>query len=254
MQPTPQKVRPIAEPREPRPKRPGTLGPALRIAISIVIVWHFTAVFMAALSIDSSSPLIANIAQRRPMQWYLDALYLNQGHSFFAPNVGPCGVVHYDLFNQAGQPMGAGDLPSTKEHWPRLRYHRHFMLSDQAPSGDDNRSKYWGRAHLEAYARQVLREHPDAGAVRLRHYHHWALPLEFEIKARTDNYGWDRAYRDFAQAMARNGVTIDEHGYQLMMEVTQRRSDLGPEEATQANTWQSGGRVDTANRWGGGPR
>jgi hypothetical protein len=254
MQPTPQKVRPTPEPREPRAKRNGKWGPALRIIISIVIVWHFTAVFMAALCIPASSPLVIDIAQKPPMQWYLDALYMNQGHSFFAPDVGPSRIVHYELFDQSGRPIGEGDLPSRKDHWPRLRYHRHFMLADQAPSGDDEFNRRWGQIYLAAYARQLLRANPQAQAVRVRHYSHWPLTQELETYARQE--GYDRAYQRFVQEMAGNGVTIDDRGYQLLSEVTQRRNDLGPEEmdpANQSNAWQSGS-VSTADRWRGGPR
>lgn len=255
MQPTPQKARPSSEAREPR-KRDGKLAPWLRIVISIVIVWHFTAIFLAAMCVPFTSPLIYGIAQRRPMQWYLDALYLNQGHSFFAPDVGPSRIVHYELFDQSGRSMGQGDLPDRKEHWPRLRYHRHFMLADQAPSGPDENDKRWGRAHLEAYARQVLRDHPEAYSVRVRHYAHYPLPMQFETRARTENYGWERANRDFQQVLRQNGINVDENLFELLMEVTQRRSDLGPDEASaagQANGWQSGP-VSTASRWTGGPR
>jgi hypothetical protein len=254
MQPTPQKVRPTPEPREPRAKGNGKLGPALRIIISIVIVWHFTAVFLAALCIPASSLLVRDIAQKPPMQWYLDASYMNQGHAFFAPDVGPGHVIRYELFDQRGQSMGARDLPSLKEHWPRLRYHRHLMLADQAPIGEDPQSRSWQQTFLQAYARQVLRDNPQAEAVRLRHYAHWPLPMEFETKARTDNYGWERAYQDFARVMANVGIKLDENGYELLMEVTQRRGDLGPDpQADQANAWQSS-QVETAGRWRGGPR
>jgi hypothetical protein len=255
MQPTQKPAAPVKPQREPgaAPKRNGRLATWLRVIISIWIVWHFAGVFLAAMCIPATSDLVNNIAQQPPMQWYLDGLYLNQGHSFFAPDVGPSHVIHYELFDQSNRPMGEGDLPSLKDEWPRLRYHRHFMLADQAPAGDDNFSKYWGRVHLEAYARQVLRDHPDAQAIRLRHYAHWPLTRELELKARKPEYGRERAYYDFVQEMRRDGVTVDERGYQLLGEVTQRRSDLGPEETIQSNAWQSGP-VNTAGRWQGGPR
>jgi hypothetical protein len=251
MQPTPQKVRPSAEPREPRAKRDGKPGPALRIIVSIVIVWHFTAIFLAALCIPATSPLVRDMAQKPPMQWYLDALYLNQGHSFFAPDVGPSHIVHYELFDQSNRPIGEGDLPSRKDHWPRLRYHRHFMLADQVLAGDDNLSRKWGQAYLAAYARQLLRTNQQAQAIRVRLYAHWPISQELETLAQKD--GYDRAYQVFIQEMARNGITIDDRGYQMLMEVTQRRSDLGPEETAQSNAWQSGS-ISTANRRNGGPR
>jgi hypothetical protein len=246
MQPSPQRDRPAPAPRESR-KRDGKLALWLRIVISVVIVWHFTAIFLAALCIPASSRLVVDIAQKPPMQWYLDALYLNQGHSFFAPDVGPSRVVRYELFDQSGRPVTSGQLPSRNDHWPRLRYHRHFMLADQAPSDDPK----WGRAHLEAYARQLLRANPDAQAVRVRQYAHWPLTQDLETRARAE--GYDRAYQVFVQQMSENGVTIDDHGMQMLMEVMQRRSDLGPDTNTQSNAWQSE-RLDMADRWQGGPR
>lgn len=250
MQPIPQKVRPTPEPREARVKRDGKLGPALRVFISIVIVWHFAAVFLAALCIPDSSPLVYDIAQRRPMQWYLDLLFLNQGHAFFAPDVGPGHVIRYELFDQSGRSIAIGDLPSLKEHRPRLRYHRHLMLADQAPVRDGK----WDRYFLEAYARQLLRDHPEAQAVRLRHYAHWPLPQPLEIKARDPQVGRERAYQEFVQQMAEQRINIDARGYELLMEVSQRRTDLGPEpQPDQSSTWQSGP-VETAGRWTGGPR
>jgi hypothetical protein len=253
MQPTQQKPRPTPTPREPGAKRPGKLGPLLRVAISIVIVWHVTAIFLAALSIDGSSPLVMSIAQGRPMQWYLDLLYLNQGHSFFAPNVGPSGVIHYELFDQSGSVIEDGEMPSRKDHWPRLRFHRHFMLADQAPSGDDEYNSKWARPYLEAYARQLLRANPQAQAARVRHYAHWPLFRELEVRARDPEYGRDRAYQDMARALAQEGITVDARGYQMLLEVTQRRSDLGQQQPDQTNVWQSGP-VETAGRWSGGPR
>jgi hypothetical protein len=255
MQPTPQKVKPTPAPREPgAAKRNGKLGPFVRVAISIVIVWHFVAIFLAALCIPDTSPLVLNLAQQPPIQWYLDLLYLNQGHAFFAPDVGPSHVVHYELFDQSGRPIGDGHLPSKKDHWPRLRYHRHFMLADQAPANDPT----WGRIFLEAYARQLLRANPEAQAVRVRHYAHWPLPQNLELLAQ--ERGYDAAYQEFKQDAARNGVTIDEQGYQLLLDATQRRTDLPPEESnaseqgeSQSNAWQSGP-VSTAGRWQGGPR
>lgn len=253
MQPTPQKPRPTPAPREPGAKRNGKLGPLLRVIISIIIVWHFTAIFLAALSIDGSSPLVLNIAQGRPMQWYLDLLYLNQGHSFFAPDVGPSHVIHYELFDQSGRVIDDGDLPSRKDHWPRLRYHRHFMLADQVPMGEEPLGK-WTRPYLEAYARQLIRANPEAQAARVRHYAHWPLPQELELLAQSN--GYDAAYSAFMQDASRNGLMIDDQGYQQLMEVTQRRSDLPAEEPVsndQSNDWESGP-VSTAGRWSGGPR
>src|SRR5207244_751689 len=135
--PPAQKPRPNPPQREAAgsPKRNGRWRPIVRILISLFIVWHFSAVFLAALSVPGpTSPLVRAIAQypKSPLRRYLDAFYLNQGHSFFAPDVG-CGyLITYECFDANGQSIEKGELPSRKEHWPRLLYHRYFMLASQA--------------------------------------------------------------------------------------------------------------------------
>jgi hypothetical protein len=198
----------------------GRLPLAIRLAISVLILWHFTGIFLAALSIGPSSELVVKIAQRK-MQWYLDALYLNQGHSFFAPEVGPGYVIRYELFDPSGRVIEQGELPNRKEHWPRLRYHRHFMLADQAiyPSLDQQYRDSWQRKYLEAYGRQLLRAHEDAQAVRVRRYVHLPIPRDLVLEGRK---------------------MTDPQSYEMIMEVTQQRSDLGEPAVEQNGMWQNG--------------
>jgi hypothetical protein len=183
-------------------------------------VWHFAGVFLAALSIGPTSGLVLAVAQRRPMQWYLDALFLNQGHSFFAPEVGPGNLISFELYDRNGKVIETGELPNTKDFRPRLRYHRHFMLADQAvfPSPDQQVRDHWQRKYLEAYGRHLLRTHEDAQSVRLRRIAHWPLP------------------RDYAE---QGRKLTDPEGYEVLIEVTQRRSDLGPP-GGQSSLWQGG--------------
>ena len=112
------------------------------------------------------------------MQWYLDALYLNQGHSFFAPEVGPGHVIHYELFDQSNQRVAEGTLPDKKEQWPRLLYHRHMMLADQLdlPADDKQEGEAMGRIQLEGYARQLLRKNRGRRSARVQLFAHWPLP------------------------------------------------------------------------------
>jgi hypothetical protein len=232
MQPTQKPVTPT-KPREPgaSPKRNGRLGTVLRVIISLWIVWHFAGVFLAALSIPPTSSLVLDIAQRPPMQWYLDALYLNQGHSFFAPEVGPGTLVRYELYDQSGRVMEQGEFPKRGAYWPRLRYHRHFMLADQSSMpGDEQFSKLWQRKYLEAYARHLLRVNENAQAVKVQRIAHWPLPRDYKLQGRT---------------------LTDPEGYEVLSEATQRRSDLGPDDRNQSQImWQSGG-YQTAQPWTG---
>jgi hypothetical protein len=215
-------------------RRNGRLALPLRILISLLIVWHLTAVALAPMSVPPSSQLVVELAQRPPVQWYLDALYLNHGYHFFAPEPGAGHLIRYELFDTRGSIMAQGEFPNLKEQWPRLRYHRHFMLADQAglPSDDKQYRDHWQRAYLESYARHLLRIHEDADAVRVRRVAHWPIPRNFFLEGRK---------------------LTDPEGYETVMEVTQRRSDLGLDGADQTSI-RHGQPIDTANRWIGVPR
>src|SRR5205085_357188 len=73
------------------------------------------------------------------------------------------------------------ELPSRKSHWPRLLYHRYMMLADQSefPADDKPTRDFWQRKYLEAFGRQLLREHVQAQTVVLRRYNHWPLPFNY---------------------------------------------------------------------------
>lgn len=60
---------------------------------------------------------------------YLDAAYLNHGYHFFAPEPGPSHLIRYEVASKEGGRV-TGFFPDRRKHWPRLLYHRHFMLSE----------------------------------------------------------------------------------------------------------------------------
>ncbi|MFO0790508.1 MAG: hypothetical protein U0805_13720 [Pirellulales bacterium] len=267
--PAPPKPRAESTKREAarRNGRPPTIVCAL---ITLWLVWHFSAIFLAAMAIPGpTSPLVNNIAEhpKSPVLWYLNALYLNQGHSFFAPEVGPGHVIHYELFDKNNQPAGSGFLPDKKEHWPRLLYHRHMMLADQIEmmSPEEGKADQHRKAYLEAFGRQLLRMNRGAQVVRVRLYAHWPLPSDFVTR-----YGRASGYQKFSQEVSQGGQQhrIDEQGYELVGEAVQRRTDLPPEPEpppepkqaflpapppSQNLNWQRE-RSNVANRWQGGAR
>lgn len=244
--PPPQKPRPPESKREGgAAKRGGRPGPILRLLVSMWIIWHFTAVFLAALQVPGTSDLVNKIAQspKSPMRLYLNALYLNQAHSFFAPEVGPGHVIHYELYDQSNRIVENGKLPDKKEHTPRLFYHRHMMLADQSDGPMQ-------RQFLEAFARHLLRGNKDAQSVRVKRYAHWPLPRALATEDRK------MGYRTFMQDMARNGQNhvIDDDGFELVQpEIVMRRSDLPPEAPAATSNWQND-QSDVAGRWSGGPQ
>lgn len=103
--------------------------PGVRLAASIVLGLHLLAIVMAPLAMTPTSPLL--IAVWRGFRPYLDAMYLNHGFHFFAPDPGPSHLIRYELEFADGS-KSEGIFPNPSEHSPRLLYHRHFMLTEFA--------------------------------------------------------------------------------------------------------------------------
>lgn len=66
---------------------------------------------------------------RRGLGPYIDFAYLHHGYFFFAPNPGPSHLMDITLIDDDGDRRHLR-LPDHQAQWPRLLYHRHFMLSE----------------------------------------------------------------------------------------------------------------------------
>lgn len=106
-----------------------------RTIVSLIVALHVSAVFVPPFMFattsgpGNSSPFAA--AWMRSLRPYVDALFLNHGYFFFAPNPGPSYLVRYTAEFDDGRPAIVGRFPDRLEQRPRLLYHRHFMLSEQ---------------------------------------------------------------------------------------------------------------------------
>jgi len=115
------------------------LGTPWKWLISVLLIFHLVAVFappfhFMTISTDNdlppiSSPVAENVSGF--VKPYVDVMNLNHGYAFFAPNPGPGHLVEYELEFAEKRPTVKGTFPDLKKHWPRLLYHRHFMLSEQ---------------------------------------------------------------------------------------------------------------------------
>jgi hypothetical protein len=101
-------------------------APARRIA-SVAIAVHLLAVFSGPWS---TPPPSSELSQRvaGTLSPYLFAAHLNHGYRFFAPDPGPSHLVRYELDMPGGETV-RGQFPRP-DIWPRLLYHRHFMISE----------------------------------------------------------------------------------------------------------------------------
>lgn len=147
-----------------------TRRPWLRRIISVGLVLHLAALFIAPLAVAPTSPLWQRAwTVFRP---YLEVMNLNHGNHFFAPEPGPSHLVHYELRFDDGC-VEQGIFPNAQQHQPRLRYHRHFMLSEflnNLAIDDSRREQFESVTH--SYAEHLRHEH-HAAEVKLslrRHY------------------------------------------------------------------------------------
>ena len=137
----------------------------LRGIVSVLVVLHVTAVFVAPASVPPSSQLAQD--SWRVFGRYLQLFYLNHGYHYFAPEPAQSTLVAYSVEREDGTRV-EGRFPN-RDIYPRLLYHRHFMLTEflafPRSSEDQERLK-------RSYARHLCRKHQGTSASlsRISHY------------------------------------------------------------------------------------
>ncbi|MFO1019124.1 MAG: hypothetical protein U0903_00265 [Planctomycetales bacterium] len=101
---------------------------------------------------------------------YLEATYLNHGYHFFAPEPGPSHLIRYEITRGDGSTL-TGVFPDKNKNWPRLMYHRHFMLTEHLNSFAEGDDKEAVETHSQSYARHLLKQHAgvEAKLILIRH-------------------------------------------------------------------------------------
>ena len=113
------------------PEPENTLSPALKLVISCALLLYLFVLVLGPLSNPvGSEHLTQPIAQKvSPVH---RALFLGHGYRFFAPNPGPSHLVEYEITQKDGTVV-TGRFPDrgdSENSFPRLQYHRWFMLSE----------------------------------------------------------------------------------------------------------------------------
>ena len=104
----------------------------LKLFVSVLIVLQMAAVLgepfrFFTRSSRGSSPAADPV--RNSLGPYIEFGYLNHGYFFFAPEPGPSHLIDYDLEFADGK-TATLRFPDRQAQWPRLLYHRHFMLTE----------------------------------------------------------------------------------------------------------------------------
>ncbi len=135
-----------------------------RRLITVGLLYHVLGMIVAPLVVPPTSSLLRSVSGVfRP---YLQTFYLNHGFHFFAPEPGDSTLVAFTVEREDGTTM-QGIMPNRKI-WPRLLYHRHFMLTESLSYVPDELSEAWH----ESYARCLARKY-DGQKVTLTHVRHY---------------------------------------------------------------------------------
>ena len=134
----------------------GLIGFAL---VNLWLLFHLAGIVIAPWSVPPSSRLVRN--SWRVIGPYVQILFLNHGYHYFAPEPGSSTLVAYVLEMPDGR-TETGRIPN-RTIWPRLLYHRHFMLTEFL-AASENYPPAVRDGLIRSMARELCREH---GAVRV---------------------------------------------------------------------------------------
>ncbi len=101
----------------------------LRQSCSLAILVYLAGVILAPLS---GPPPASELSQvmLQPFRPLLGAVYLGHGYRFFAPDPGPGHTIRWTISMPDGT-VKAGQTPDAQADWPRLLYHRRFMVAEK---------------------------------------------------------------------------------------------------------------------------
>jgi hypothetical protein len=101
----------------------------LRLVVSLALLFYCSAVILAPLS---GPPPASELSQvlLQPFRPLLGALYLGHGYRFFAPDPGPGHSIRWTVTMPDGSTR-TGKTPDAESDWPRLLYHRRFMVAEK---------------------------------------------------------------------------------------------------------------------------
>jgi len=134
-----------------------------RIA-SLIILGFLFVLILGPLSNPVASPYFSGpvAAKISPVH---RALFLGHGYRFFGPDPGPGHLLVYQGERSDGTQF-EGVFPDSSAHWPRLLYHRWFMLSETVFSEHAVQLSQSGfEQRVEEYKRQIA-EFQEAGKLK----------------------------------------------------------------------------------------
>ncbi len=126
------------------------LGKTGYAVLSLWLVFHVFAVFISPAAMPPSSPLLED-GYRFALP-YNEALFLNHGYHYFAPDPGASTLIAWEI-PRDGEAPAVGRFPDVSV-CPRLLYHRYFMLAENLWAFDDETQQDILKAYARHFAAQ----------------------------------------------------------------------------------------------------
>ena len=102
---------------------------AVRLFASAGILLYLLAIALPPLAGPPPASELANVILQ-PFRPLVGAMSLSHGYRFFAPNPGPGHSIRWTMVTAGGYDL-KGIIPDTETDWPRLLYHRRFMIPEK---------------------------------------------------------------------------------------------------------------------------
>jgi len=170
----------------PRSRELSRWPPAIRMLVSLGLLGYFAAVIVPPLAGPPPASELA-AAAFQPLRPLVGGLFLGHGYRFFAPDPGPGHSIQWTMQLADGSTL-KGSIPDRDADWPRLLYHRRFMISEKiaavvpppdAPEEVRQRSRGDWQPLVKDVAGQLLARH-GGSQVTLQMTEHY-LPTPEEV-------------------------------------------------------------------------
>ena len=160
---------------------------AVRLFASVVILLYLLAVALPPLAGPPPASELANVILQ-PFRPLVGVFSLSHGYRFFAPNPGPGHSIRWTITTAGGGTL-KGVIPDAETDWPRLLYHRRFMIPEKiaalvppllAPAEIRREATRDWQPFAEDIATHLLTKHSGQDVILelIEHY----LPDTFELK------------------------------------------------------------------------
>jgi hypothetical protein len=156
------------------------------MVVSLGLLGYFAAVIVPPLAGPPPASELAGAALQ-PLRPLVGGLFLGHGYRFFAPDPGPGHSIQWTMQLADGSTL-KGSIPDRDADWPRLLYHRRFMISEKiaavvpppdAPDEVRQRSRGDWQPLVKDVAGQLLSRH-GGSQVTLHMTEHY-LPTPEEV-------------------------------------------------------------------------